>query len=125
MSTLSSDSYSRSDARTAYEVEFAKVVSVRKVKLEGTQTGAGTIAGGVIGASGTDNVRGQVVGGVLGAILGSTIEESSTSKDGLEITVKMQTGKLLAVVQQDTGETFRAGDRVRVLRSGSEVRVSH
>ena len=43
---------------------------------------------------------------------------------GLEVTVRLDNGQFLAVVQADEGEAFRAGERVRVLRDGGTTRVS-
>jgi outer membrane lipoprotein SlyB len=45
-------------------------------------------------------------------------------RDGLEITVRLDNGDLRAITQTATGETFRAGDRVRILSSGGVSRVT-
>jgi outer membrane lipoprotein SlyB len=129
---LGSDDYARTEARQVMEVDMGRVESVRQVKIEGTKTpvgaGAGAIVGGVAG-SGVGGGRGQIVGATLGAVLGglggAALEEGITRKPGLEITVSLDNGRTIAVTQEDTGEAFALGDRVRVLSGGGATRVSH
>ena len=56
---------------------------------------------------------------VLGGVAGQAIEEKTSRKDGLEITIRLDNGQIIAVTQE-ADESFRAGERVRVL-SGSGV----
>ena len=129
---LGSSDYERRDARRVYEVKMGVVESIRSVRIEGTKSGVGTAAGAVVGGVAGSNVgqgKGAVVGSVLGAVLGgvagSAIEQGVTKKNGLELTVRMDAGRTIAIVQEDTGEGFRVGDRVRLLQSGGEARVTH
>jgi outer membrane lipoprotein SlyB len=131
-SGLGSGDYERGEARRAYEVKMGVVEHVRSVKLEGTASGVGTAAGGAIGGvagSGLGNGKGEVIGAVLGAVVGgmagAASEEAITRKPGLEITVRLDSGRVLAVVQEDNGEKFAVGERVRLLESGGQTRVSH
>jgi len=123
--------YSRSQTRGEMHVRMGVVESVRQVKIEGTQSGVGTVAGGVVGGIAGSNVgqgKGSTVGSVLGAVLGGVaghaIEETTTKKDGLEITIKLDSGQIIAVTQE-ADEQFRAGERVRVLSGSGTTRVSH
>lgn len=122
-SSRSAQVYSRDQARQEMRVNYGTVREVRNVQLEGTKSGVGTIAGGVTGGvlgSMVGGGRGQVVGAVLGALGGaaggSLAEEAVTKKDALEITVELDTGEVLAVVQE-ADMPFYAGERVRLLRS--------
>jgi outer membrane lipoprotein SlyB len=65
-----------------------------------------------------------VLGAVAGGVAGSALEEGATRTPGVEVTVRLDNGQYLAVVQADGGEGFRAGERVRVLRDGGTTRVS-
>jgi outer membrane lipoprotein SlyB len=48
------------------------------------------------------------------------------SRNGIEITVRLDKGGSVSVVQQvNPREQFGVGDRVRVMSSGSGTRVSH
>ena len=130
-SGLGGRDYSRDQARMVQEVEMGRVESVRSVRIEGTKTpigaGAGVIIGGVAGNSvggGRGTVIGTTVGAVLGGLGGAAAEEAITRKDGYEITVRLDSGRMIAVTQT-ADESFREGDRVRVLTGGGVTRVSH
>lgn len=131
-SGLGSGDYERKEARKVYEVKMAVVQSVRSVKLEGTESGVGAASGAVVGGiagsevgGGKGKAVGAVVGAVLGGLGGAAAEEALTRKPGLEITVRLDSGRTIAVVQEDTGEQFAVGDRVRVLESGGQARITH
>jgi outer membrane lipoprotein SlyB len=128
---LGSRDYSRDQARTVQEVQMGVVESVREVNIEGTKTavgaGAGAVVGGVAGStvgSGRGSVVGATVGAVLGGVGGAAAEEAVTRQKGLEITVKLDSGRLIAITQA-ADEAFRVGDRVRVLSDSVTTRVSH
>lgn len=123
--------YSREQARTVQEVQMGVVESVREVNIEGTKSpvgaGAGAVVGGVAGST-LGGGRGQIVGAAVGAVLGglggAAAEESLTRSKGVEITVKLDAGRLIAITQS-ADEAFNVGDRVRVLTGGGVTRVSH
>ena len=131
-SGLGSGDYERREARRVQEVKMGVVESVRTVKLEGTESGVGTVAGGVVGGIAGSNIgggKGSAIGAVLGAVAGGVagkaVEEASTRKPGVEITVRLDSGRTVAVVQEDSGESFIRGDRVRMLESGGQARITH
>ena len=131
-SSNSGSVYSRDEARKVQTVKTGVVESVRQVKLEGTKSPVGTVAGGAvggiagssIGGDGKSGVVGAVIGAVVGGIAGAMAEEGITRKDGLEITVKLDGGGLIAIVQE-ADEVFKAGEKVRILESSGVSRVSH
>ena len=130
-SSRSGDVYSRDQARREMVVRTGIIESVREVTMEGTKSGAGTFAGAAVGGvagstvgSGKGQIVGAIVGAVLGGVAGSAIEENVTKKNALEITVKLDGGQLIAVVQE-MGEYFRPGERVRVLSGSGSSRVTH
>jgi outer membrane lipoprotein SlyB len=127
---LGGGSYSREQARREQTVRMGIVESVREVKLEGTRSGigpgAGAVAGGVAGSSighGRGSALGAIAGAVVGGVAGQAAEQSFTAKRGVEVTVKLDTGQMLAIVQE-ADETFRPGDRVRILSDGATSRVT-
>lgn len=121
-STLSGASYSRDQARVAQDVEYGRVEAVHVVAIEGTKSnigaGAGAIAGGVagagVGSGSTTRTVGALAGAIIGGMAGAAAEEGLTRQDGLEITVRLDSGRTIAVVQAADVQ-FRPGDRVRVL----------
>src|SRR5918992_2390679 len=127
---LGGGAYSREQARREQTVRMGVVESVREVKLEGTRSGigagAGTIAGGVAGSSighGRGAALGAIAGAVVGGIAGQAAEQGFTAKRGVEVTVKLDNGQMVAITQE-ADETFRPGDRVRILSDGATSRVT-
>ncbi|WP_366141919.1 glycine zipper 2TM domain-containing protein [Propionivibrio sp.] len=127
----SGDVYSRDQARREMLVRSGVVESIREVTMEGTQSGVGGLAGAAVGGVAGSNVgggKGQIVGAIFGAVLGgmagSAIEESASKKNALEITVRLDGGQLIAVVQE-MGEIFNPGERVRILSGNGSTRVTH
>lgn len=131
-SSNSGSVYSRDEARKVQTVKTGVVESVRQVKLEGTKSPVGTVAGGAvggiagssIGGDGKSGAVGAVIGAVVGGLAGAMAEEGLTRKDGVEITVKLDGGGLIAIVQE-ADEVFNPGEKVRILESGGVSRVSH
>lgn len=128
---LGSGDYSRTQARQVMEVQMGTVESVRQVQIEGTKSvvgaGTGAVIGGVAGSTiggGKGSVIAATAGAVLGGLAGAAAEEGLTSKKGLEITVRLDNGPTIAVTQQDDGEVFAVGERVRILTGGGATRVS-
>ena len=130
-SSKSGDVYTRDEARHMQNVQIGTVEGSRPVKIEGTKSGIGTGAGAVVGGiagSSTGQGKGSAIGSVLGAVAGGVVgaaaEEGFTRTDGVEITVRLENGRLISVVQAGK-EQFQPGDRVRVLEGGDETRVTH
>lgn len=132
-SDLSGESYSRSEARTVQQVEYGIIKHLRPVKIEGTKTpigsGAGAAVGGIAGSSiggGKGSYIMTVIGAVAGGMAGAAIEEGVTRAQGVEITVKLDNGQTIAIVQAlSPNERYSVGERVRVLYAGQNTRVSH
>ncbi|MBT8037796.1 MAG: glycine zipper 2TM domain-containing protein [Verrucomicrobiae bacterium] len=131
--TNTSDTYSRSEASHAQSVRTGKITSVRRVNIEGgSQAGTliGALAGGAlgsnIGSGRTSNTLGALGGAAVGSIAGSHIQQKTGARAGLEITVKLDRGGSLSVVQEyNPREAFRVGERVRVLSNRNKTRVTH
>ena len=133
VSNLGGDDYSRSEARRTMRVWFATIESVRPVRLEGTRSPVGSMAGAVVGGvighslGGRSHVAstvGAVAGAVAGGVGGAALEEGITRRQGVEITIKLDNGEYLAVVQEDGGENFQPGERVRLVGDGQTTRVT-
>ncbi len=115
--------YSRDQALQEMRVYYGTILEVRPVQIEGTQSGVGAVAGGVTGGvlgsmvgGGKGRVVGAVVGALGGAAGGALAEEAVTKKSGVEITVEMDNGEIISVVQEADAD-YRVGDRVRLLRA--------
>jgi outer membrane lipoprotein SlyB len=123
--------YSREETRTAWDVHYGKVATIDEVVIEGQRTAVGQVGGGFIGyEAGRAMVDGSgrdvagAVGAVAGAVAGQAIEESVTRAKGWQITVDLEGGRTIAVVQAQD-QRFEQGERVRVYtRQGGEARVA-
>ena len=132
-STQSGKVYSRKEARAVQTVAMGVVENVEEVTIEGTKTPVGTVAGAVLGGvmgsavgGGSGQDIAMAVGAIGGAVLGSAVEEGATRNSAWELTIKMDDGRSIVLVQaKDKDEVFAAGDRVRVITSNEgTVRAS-
>jgi outer membrane lipoprotein SlyB len=128
---LGGGNYSRSQVRGEQTVRLGTVESVRDVVIDARQDGAGTligaalggIAGSTVGGGSKANAAGAIAGAVVGGLAGQAIEKSGNDRKGVEVTVRLEGGKLIAVTQEKD-EEFRVGDRVRILSGQGATRVS-
>jgi outer membrane lipoprotein SlyB len=128
-SPSSANTVRRSETGRAHTVQQGEVIYVRQVTIEGEAHGAGAVAGGVMGFAlgGLADGRGRGVaragGAVGGAMAGSAIERRATTQTGVEVTVELEDGEIIVIIQA-ADEVFNKGDSVRVLRrSDGGVRV--
>jgi outer membrane lipoprotein SlyB len=130
--SMNGSTFSRDEARQAQSVNPGRITSIRNVKIEGGNT-AGTVIGGLaggalgsnIGSGRTSNTAGAIGGALVGGAVGSHAQQRMQSRNGIEITVRLDSGRSVAVVQEiSANEQFSVGDRVRVLSSGSRDRVA-
>jgi len=130
--TSSPDVISRQDAQVAAQVQDGVVISIRQVTVDGSQSGIGAAAGGVVGAavgSGGSSIQREKIGlgvlaGVAGALASNAIERMATKEEAFEIIVQLRSGERRAIVQTKGNETLLAGDTVIIVTSGNKVRVT-
>lgn len=116
------------------------VVDVRDVVIDGHATMLGVSGGAAVGAAvGTvamgmpqdygDYARTGVVAavtGVAGAIAGQAIEKKLTEKQAQELTIRMESGETVIVVQERREPPFGFQDRVQVYTTAyGNSRVFH
>ncbi len=118
-------SYPRAVRGQAMQVYEVQILQVRPVVLRGESSivgvGAGAVTGGVLGSfvgKGKANTLATVGGAIAGGFAGDAIERQATTKRGLEITVRTQSGQTWSVVQNNHGENFYPGEWVRMLVNG-------
>ena len=128
----SGNTYSGSQVRSAQTVQYGTVVSVQPVTLEEDRPAVlGTVGGGVVGGvlgnmvgGGRGKTLATIAGAALGAAGGYAGEKALTKQNGLEITVELENGQQLSIVQA-ADQQFSPGERVRVLRgSDGSARVT-
>lgn len=131
-SKLTGDTYSRDEVRKPQTVRMGVIESLRPVNIEGTKTNIGSAAGAAVGGIAASEIGGghgsivaAVIGAVAGGMAGAAIEEGITRTQGVEITVREDSGELRAYVQElNEGEILRVGERVRILTVNGNARVT-
>jgi outer membrane lipoprotein SlyB len=116
--------YPRNEARTAWSVVEGRVSDIKPVQIEGNRSVLGTAGGGYVGyelgrvvGDGRGRDLAGAVGAVAGAAAGQAVEERATRQDALQITIDLDRGETIAVVQA-ADVSFAPGERVKVLRRG-------
>ena len=130
-SDLTGTTYNAEEARQMQMVRFGTIAEARLVKLEGTQGEVGTLAGAAVGGLAGSSIGGTteskiaaIAGAVAGGVLGNMAEKKMTVQQGVELTVRLEEGSYISVVQQaDPNAPFNSGDRVKVLTQGNTSRV--
>ncbi len=129
--TSNPDVVSRNDAQRMATVIDAVVLSTRAVIVDGSQSGLGATAGGVIGGVAGSSVGGSreamavgIIGAVIGGVIGNAAERMGTREEALEILVQLRNGDRRSVVQAKAAEVFAPGDAVILVNTGGRVRVT-
>lgn len=112
----------RSHVGVMQRLDLGQVVAVREVVIDGEKTYLGIASGGSIGAAAgypggranTGDYVVQAISATAGAIVGAAVEELATRKLGQEITVQLDTGDTVVIIQEADDGYFQEGDRVQV-----------
>lgn len=128
---LGGGNYTRGQVRGEQSVRLGTVESVRDVVIDARNTGTGTLAGAAIGGvagstvggGSRANTAGAIAGAVVGGLIGNAVEKSGNDRKGVEVTVRLEDGRLIAITQEKD-EEFRTGDRVRILSGQGATRVT-
>ena len=67
---------------------------------------------------------GAVLGGAIGATIGGNLSKNFQSRDGIQLTLNMDDGRTISVVQEVGGYKFSVGDLVEVVTTKGKTRVS-
>ena len=101
------------------------ILSVRDVKIKGTESGVGAVAGAAaggfagstLGGNPATRALGGLGGAVLGGIVGHTTENIITRGNASEFTIQPDEGEPYLIVQEND-EKLKEGERVLILESG-------
>lgn len=129
--SASSSVYTYGQAQREQVVRLGTVQSVRYITIQPAQSsGVGTVSGAALGGVAASTIGGgrgktlATIGGVLlGGLAGSAVENTVQKKQGIEITVQMDSGEVRAIAQE-ADMMFTAGQRVRVLSGNGPSRVT-
>lgn len=125
------DYYRGYETRSEQTVRFGVVEAIREVRIQYGESGVGAASGAMLGSiagshagHGHGHIAGAIGGAILGGLIGQEIERSGNERQGIELTVLLDSGRYIAVIQE-ADEMFRPGDRVRVLTGRGSTRVTH
>jgi outer membrane lipoprotein SlyB len=121
----SGSTYERGEIGAPSTFKKGFILSVRDVKIKGTESGvgaaAGATAGGLVGSTLGGNTATRALGGlggaVIGGIIGHTTENVITGGDASEFIVQPDAGEPYAIVQVND-EELKAGERILIIESG-------
>lgn len=151
-SPTSASKYPVTHAGAIQKVEEGTVVGVRQVKIDGVATNMGRLVGaGIGGAVGAlavpvesevairqtspnsigiyeksnrhENQAAMAVGGAVGMVVGQKVEKALSAKRAQELTIAMDSGETVLVVQVYREPAFYENERVKLYttRSGDSV----
>ncbi|WP_305465695.1 glycine zipper 2TM domain-containing protein [Photobacterium leiognathi] len=126
------NAYDVGEARTVQNVLTGTITKLDAVTMSGGgESTIGTIAGGAVGAilgskigGGSGSDIAAIGGGLAGAALGNKAGDAISQRNGVNIVIKLDSGRTIAVVQEvDSNMIFRVGQRVDIYQQGSTTRV--
>lgn len=123
--------YRAGEVGVAQNIRYGTVVAARSVVIDagttGVGVGAGAILGGFAGSTighGNGSILGGLLGAVAGGVAGQAVERNTSQKQGIELTVKLDRGPEIVVVQPADGQYYTPGSRVRLIGNASNTRVT-
>lgn len=126
---ISPNTYSVGSVGMANRTVRGKIVHLRPVNVQGSQSGVGAVAGGLgggiagssIGGSGRSNAIGAIGGAVVGGIAGAVVEEGVTRQKAIEYVVETENDNLVTIVQGND-QQLHTGSKVLVIY-GNPTRI--
>jgi len=124
--------YTVQGSQQAQAVQFGTVLAIQPVLIAQNSTGIGTLGGAAAGGylgSRIGNGRGStalaIIGAVAGGIAGSAAEGAATREQGLQITIRLDSGQSVAITQAADVQLV-PGQRVEVIGNlyGGKARVA-
>lgn len=127
---INGSDYTYSEVRGEQMVRLGTIESIRMVRIQSGQPSiAGGIIGGVTGAmlgglvgQGETGGLATMAGAVAGGLAGSSIETQASQQNGMELTIRYDSGQLVSITQ-GVNPNFQIGARVQVIGGGPDTRV--
>ncbi len=128
------ETYSHNEANRIQTTLIGTVEQVEIVNVDGTSSWKGTLTGSILGGvlgstigNGWGRVISSAVGSIGGSFAGAGVERELTKNEGLKLSIREGDGNVFSVIiVPKKGETFKVGDKVKVISSTSgSVAVFH
>ena len=124
------DVVSKSDIQKQQYVVLGSIIEITKVTIEGDRevgAAAGALIGGVAGQSITDSEPesdiATIIGGLVGSAVGAEVGSKLTKKDGVELLIKTDTGRLVSIIQEVSKYNFKINQKVQIIKRNGKSRV--
>ena len=124
------DIVSRADAQKQQYVVLGTIKDITAVTIEGDRE-AGAAAGALIGGAAGKNITesetesdiASLVGGLVGSAIGSEVGSNLTKKDGIELLIETDAGRLISIIQEISSYNYSKNQRVRIIKRNGKSRV--
>ena len=120
----------KSDVQKQQYVVLGTIIDLTYVTIEGDRevgAAAGALIGGAAGKNVTDSETesdiAAIIGGLVGSAVGSELGSNITSKDGVELLIKTNSGKLVSIIQEVSNLDFKVDQKVRIIKRNGKSRV--
>ena len=120
----------KSDVQKQQYVVLGTIIDLTYVTIEGDRevgAAAGALIGGAAGKNVTDSETesdiAAIIGGLVGSAVGSEVGSNLTSKDGVELLIETNSGKLISIIQEVSNLDFKVDQKVRIIKRNGKSRV--
>ena len=121
---------SKSDVQKQQYVVLGTITDITYVTIEGDRevgAAAGALIGGAAGKNVTDSETesdiAAIIGGLVGSAVGAEVGSNLTSKDGVELLIETNSGKLVSIIQEVSNLDFKVDQKVRIIKRNGKSRV--
>tara|TARA_B100000965_G_scaffold396853_1_gene412479 strand:- start:482 stop:883 length:402 start_codon:yes stop_codon:yes gene_type:complete len=124
------DVVSKSDLQKQQYVVLGSIIDITKVTIEGDRevgAAAGALIGGAAGQGVTDSEPesdiAAIIGGLVGSAVGAEVGSNLTKKDGVELLIKTDAGRLVSIIQEVSKYNFKINQKVQIIKRNGKSRV--
>ncbi len=121
---------SRSDVQKQQMITLGTIIDITNVTIEGDRrlgavTGAaiGGVAGKNVTDSETESDIASVIGALAGSAIGANLGSSMTKKNGVELLIETNSGRLVSIIQEVSDIRFEKNQKVRIIKRNGKSRV--
>lgn len=121
--------YQGSQANIIGGYQSGVVTAVRDVAIQDDPTGFGAVSGALIGGligsqvgGGSGQYIGAAIGTTAGGVFGNSVENNTARTNAQEITVQLNNGSNLVIVQGNT-QNISKGQRVKLMSNNGNYRI--
>lgn len=121
---------SRSDVQKQQMITLGTIIDITNVTIEGDRrlgavTGAaiGGVAGKNVTDSETESDIASVIGALAGSAIGANLGSSITKKNGVELLIETNSGRLVSIIQEVSDIRFEKNQKVRIIKRNGKSRV--